>query len=150
MTIQFDLEPVVLAIGPDHGLRGKFSVQPVGMGFNGLSFYPEDENGVAIDGALIYFDTSWGGDDPRCSTCGDTGRWESTTESAPDVLVDLGECPDCDAATLGTFLRVYVNKLNDIGDDLERADAPMTSTDPAIIAQWVVAMTAEVLATQFS
>ena len=27
-----------------------------------------------------------------CNTCGDTGRWESTFEEAPTVLVDLGPC----------------------------------------------------------
>lgn len=31
-----------------------------------------------------------------CNTCGDTGRWESTFEEEPTVLVDLGPCPDCD------------------------------------------------------
>lgn len=30
-----------------------------------------------------------------CNTCGDTGRWETTLEDAPTVLVDLGPCPDC-------------------------------------------------------
>lgn len=34
-----------------------------------------------------------------CGTCGDTGRWESTTEDSPDVLVDLGPCPDCRSIT---------------------------------------------------
>ena len=31
----------------------------------------------------------------ECNTCGDTGRWESTFEEAPTVLVYLGPCPDC-------------------------------------------------------
>lgn len=32
----------------------------------------------------------------QCNTCGDTGRWLSTTEDSPTELVDLGPCPDCD------------------------------------------------------
>jgi hypothetical protein len=30
-----------------------------------------------------------------CNTCGNTGRWQSTTEDSPTELVDLGPCPDC-------------------------------------------------------
>lgn len=33
----------------------------------------------------------------ECNTCGDTGRWLSTTEDSPEELVDLGPCPDCKA-----------------------------------------------------
>lgn len=33
--------------------------------------------------------------DEECNTCGDTGRWMSTTEDSPTELVDLGPCPDC-------------------------------------------------------
>lgn len=33
-----------------------------------------------------------------CNTCGNTGRWETTLEDAPTTLVDLGPCPDCNAA----------------------------------------------------
>ena len=29
-------------------------------------------------------------EEEECNTCGDTGRWESTFEEAPTVLVDLG------------------------------------------------------------
>lgn len=35
----------------------------------------------------------------QCNTCGDTGRWESTTEDNPTELLYLGPCPDCDAPT---------------------------------------------------
>ena len=35
-------------------------------------------------------------DDYECNTCGDTGRWETTFEEPPTVLVDIGACPDCD------------------------------------------------------
>lgn len=35
-------------------------------------------------------------DDYECNTCGDTGRWETTFEETPTVLVDIGACPDCD------------------------------------------------------
>jgi hypothetical protein len=31
----------------------------------------------------------------ECDTCGGSGRWESTLEDAPTVLVDLGPCPEC-------------------------------------------------------
>ena len=31
----------------------------------------------------------------ECNTCGGSGRWETTLEDAPTVLVDLGPCPDC-------------------------------------------------------
>ena len=34
----------------------------------------------------------------ECNTCGGTGRWESTLEHLPGVLVDLGSCPDCDGS----------------------------------------------------
>ena len=34
--------------------------------------------------------------DDECNTCGDSGRWETTTEDSPTELVDLGPCPDCD------------------------------------------------------
>lgn len=32
----------------------------------------------------------------ECNTCGDSGRWETTTEDSPSALVDLGPCPDCE------------------------------------------------------
>jgi len=35
-----------------------------------------------------------------CNTCGDTGRWETTFEEEPTVLVDLGPCPDCDLSVV--------------------------------------------------
>jgi hypothetical protein len=31
----------------------------------------------------------------KCETCGGTGRWMSSTEESPNVLVDLGPCTHC-------------------------------------------------------
>lgn len=66
--------------------------------------------------------------DDECNTCGDTGRWETTTEDSPTTLVDLGPCPDCELGTAMTKVeaiasllenghRGSVNPLVDEGDD---------------------------------
>lgn len=31
----------------------------------------------------------------QCDTCSGSGRWETTLEDSPAVLVDIGPCPDC-------------------------------------------------------
>jgi hypothetical protein len=42
--------------------------------------------------------------DEECNTCGDTGRWITTFEDEPDVLTDIGPCPDCE---LGEFHPIW-------------------------------------------
>jgi len=57
-----------------------------------------------------------------CNTCGDTGRWESTFEEAPTVLVDLGPCPDCELVNLKIGDRVKVID-QDISGEIIRWDS---------------------------
>lgn len=49
---------------------------------------------VEEDGIYLRLNV-WGEPDERCNTCGDTLRWQTTTEDSPTTLVDLGPCPDC-------------------------------------------------------
>ena len=81
-----DYEPYILP----HGELNDESLQLVGHAAGGIT--------------LMYGNEKW---DPNlffvkfkqcgCNTCGDTGKWESTIEEAPTVLVDLGPCPDCES-----------------------------------------------------
>lgn len=48
-----------------------------------------------VNGSCEFCDPWILDDISNCNTCGGTGRWESTFEEAPTVLVDLGPCPDC-------------------------------------------------------
>ena len=118
MTMKMRSRLIAEAIGTDHGLRGEFIAEQIGMGFDGLSFYPHNADGARIDGALIYFDYTWGGD-------------------------------DYDRSEDNPRLRVYVNRLDDIGVDLFPEDAPPVGTLIPTISAWVLRMTQEVLDTQF-
>lgn len=49
---------------------------------------------VVDDGDIRHEHKTSAGYEP-CNTCGNTGRWETTTDDSPTTLVDCGPCPDC-------------------------------------------------------